>query len=266
MQDENGFLVDFSEKVETIYADWHGLSQLDIDLDGDIDFIVSGLHDSIYAFINDGLGNFHVNNQILPIAELNTFRGNSQLFYTNVHAIDLNNDGYKEILLGGTDGPQWYSAGKPYMPVLRSNAGVYSFNHSTDVIDIYNTGNTSQAESVVVEMKSIDFNGDGCQDLIVYQTSYISSAKLNVLENNCFGGFTIVYEHIFDFDGWIDRIYVGDINNDGLLDFYGKTVSDCCQFHAFIWSGDGFFSHSLQNKDTDFEINLITKMQINLWQ
>jgi len=275
VQTENGELVDSSESVDELYADWHGLTVLDIELDGDLDFVAGGLGDSIYAFINDGFGNFSITQNNLPIAELNSFLDTNQgvwdaLFFTNIHAVDLNNDGYKEILLGSVNDPTWYPHTDPKMPILRNDNGTFTFDYFTDTLDILisNVEGPYTFFTAVLDIKDIDINGDGCTDLLIHQTDYQENSAVTTYESDCNGSLSEVFHYQFSGAGWVEKFYVADVTEDGLKDFYG--VRNISGGEVEVFANDEYYTDTYTLKDiweiTHPTFDLATYVRIMLWK
>jgi len=225
IQEQNGSLIDASDQVQQIYKFWHGLEIVDINNDGYLDFMASALHDTIYAFINDGNGNFVVDNSWIPIDELNDYRGNSELFFTNIVSIDIDNDGIKEIILGGTNDPNLNSSEFPELPILRNNMTSFTFS-SIDTIDAYSDIYINEDNPpVITSMVASDVNNDDYDDLVIYQTNYYSDISvIKVYINNC-NGEVVLYQEIIITGNWDDTLNVEDVNNDGLKDIFMSNTS-----------------------------------------
>ena len=272
VQTENGELIDSSDSVDELYADWHGLTVLDIELDGDIDFVAGGLHDSVYAFINDGFGNFSITQNNLPIAELNAFMAtggfptpsDQSLFFTNIHAVDLNNDGYKEILLGGANSPNHYLLTAPLMPILRNENGTFTFDYVTDTLDILIPALEGPSVPAVVGMEDIDINGDGCTDLMFHQTDYHENSAVTTYESDCNGSLSEVFHYQFSKPGWTAKFFIADVTADGIDDFYGQYNAD--QLALFTNNNDATYTHSEVDEFTHPSFDLATYISIMLWK
>jgi len=122
LQDGDGGLINASNQIPQVIGFWHGGETLDIDKDGDLDLIASSLHDGVFVYIIDGNANFAQDDNWIPAQDLRDFADDTA-FYTWLKAIDLDDDGYEEIVLGGDEGAQWYTA-----CVSRSNARNMSSN------------------------------------------------------------------------------------------------------------------------------------------
>lgn len=73
---------------------WHSASALDVNSDGAIDVVAVTGGNRLTTFINNGSGNFTIE----PTGRFSTLASNG---YYTIEAIDIDNDGYKDILLGG---------------------------------------------------------------------------------------------------------------------------------------------------------------------
>lgn len=276
VQTESGELIDSSDSVDELYADWHGLTVLDIELDGDIDFVAGGLHDSVYAFINDGFGNFSITQNNLPIAELNAFMAtggfptpsDQSLFFTNIHAVDLNNDGYKEILLGAVNTPNWYALTDPLVPILRNDNGTFTFDYVADTLDILIPDVEGDSVPSVLDIKDIDVNGDGCTDLLIHQTDYQVNSAVTTYESDCNGSLSEVFHYQFSGAGWIEKFYVADVTGDGLKDFYG--VRNLSVGEVGVFTNDEYYTDTYTLKNiweiTHPNFDLATYVRIMLWK
>jgi hypothetical protein len=269
VQTENGELIDSSNSVDKHYADWHGLAVLDIERDGDIDFVASGVHDSIYAFINDGNGNFAKTQSNLPVAELSAFSstwpGNQKLFHLNLHAVDLNNDGFKEILVGGANDPNQFHLTAPLMPILRNRGGRFEFDYIVDTLDVY-LPNQTEGTLGIVDIKDIDINSDGCTDVLMHQTDYQNNTTFITYESDCKGSLNKVFDYRFSKTGWVPRSYVADVTGDGKYDIYGVSNLSQGELELLTNNSDGAYTHSEVDEITHPTFDLATYVRIMLWK
>ena len=271
LQTESGELVDSSDSVEEYYAHgWHGLTVLDIELDGDIDFVATALNDSVYAFVNDGIGNFTKIQSIFPMTDLLEFssKGGSlqQTFYGSVHAIDLNSDGYKELVWGGVNKPDWYHLTDPVLPIFRNDNGTFKFDYLTDTLDVFvpdAQGNDSVPS--VVHMQDIDINSDGCPDLLVYQTEYNVNSVISTFESNCNGLLNQVFEYKFLKDGWSEIFFIRDVTGDNLADIYAN-FRPSTTIELLTNNGDDTYTYSEMDEATNLNFDLVTFTYTNLWK
>ena len=271
LQTESGELVDSSDSVEEYYArDWHGLTVLDIELDGDIDFVATALNDGVYAFVNDGSGHFTKTQSIFPMNEFIEFSSKGgwlqQTFYTNVHAIDLNSDGYKELVWGGVNKPDWYHLSDPVLPIFRNENGIFKFDYINDTLDVFVSdaqGNDSVPS--VMHMEDIDINFDGCPDLLVYQTEYNVNSVISTFESDCNGSLNQVFEHKFLKDGWSEIFFVRDVTGDNLADIYAN-FRPSLTVELLTNNGDNTYTFSEVDEATDLNFDLVTFTWTNLWK
>ena len=271
LQTESGELVDSSDSVEEYYAHgWHGLTVLDIELDGDIDFVATALNDSVYAFVNDGSGNFTKTQNIFPMTDLLEFSSKAgwlqQTFYGSVHAIDLNSDGYKELVWGGINKPDWYHLTDPVLPIFRNENGIFKFDYLTDTLDVFVPdveGNDSVPS--VVRMQDIDINFDGCTDLLIYQTEYNWNSVISTFESDCNGSLNQVFEHKFSNEGWSEIFFVRDVTGDNLDDIYAN-FSVMGPIELLTNNGDNTYTHSVQFEANNLNFDLVTYCRMNLWE
>jgi hypothetical protein len=260
IQTEQGDLIDASNQVEEIYGDWHGLESVDIDSDGDLDFIGSALHTGLYGFINDGTGNFSINQNMLPLEELGNFTSASAPFYTNIHSIDLGQDGLNEIILGSEEANWRYSDNYPRLPILVNNASTYKFDQAEDTLDVFYTESEIDDIQVVVDMETIDLNLDSCKDLVVYQTDYYNNHTLSVFKGDCNGSLTLVFEDTRD-GMWRGVVKIADVNEDGLEDVYMIMTGDLravTEASNVVWfnNGDNTFRKTDYNKE--YSVDLVS--------
>jgi hypothetical protein len=260
IQNPDGTLVDRSDGVSEIFGDWHGLEALDSDNDGDIDFIASALHTGLYAFINDGLGNFSVEQSMLPITELDTFTRAGDPFYTSIHSIDLDKDGFKEILLGSQDDTWRYADGNPRIPVLRNRVSSYTFDSTTDTLDAFYTESASGTTQVIISMASIDFDQDACTDAVVYQTDYSNNHTISVFKSDCLGNMSVEYVFHENMDRNGDQVRVDDINGDGFDDIYIIQSGLINNKNAPILMNDGNGSFNKITYSESLEMDLLSEI------
>ncbi|RTZ43175.1 VCBS repeat-containing protein [Candidimonas sp. SYP-B2681] len=160
-----GKLLDATHNLPQGMKNNHGASAGDIDNDGDLDILVNALmNDGNDLQINDGNGVFRSAGYLLPdLTMVNPWSGVGRVVKTNTWSglIDVNNDGWLDMILGGWDNG---NAGKTE---LYLNDGKGSFAHST-AIPLPPTGIPGES---IMDIKSIDLNGDALPDLALSITS-----------------------------------------------------------------------------------------------
>ncbi|CAM4186109.1 VCBS repeat-containing protein [Zobellia nedashkovskayae] len=182
----------------------------DADGDGDQDLYVcsGGVEFSKYStnffdrlYLNDGLGNFKLSNQKLPVA--NVVHSTS-----TVVASDFDNDGDVDLFVGERIVPLQY--GQPCSGFLLQNDGKGNFKDVTpsSAKELLNIGMITDAL-----FKDIDKDGDG--DLVVIG----EFMGIDVFENKK-GAFHKIADHTLNnLKGWWNTIEAADLDNDGDLDF-----------------------------------------------
>ncbi len=126
---------------------YHSACSGDIDNDGDVDLFFTDTKNCKF-FVNDGKGNFTLDNSIFPsdITNLNYFT--SELF-------DLNADGYLDLIISGHE-----QDGAPSTILWGSYTGKYTKSKSVTIPRITGWG-------VAIDLNIFDINSDGKMDVIV---------------------------------------------------------------------------------------------------
>lgn len=260
IQSQNGELIDRSDWLEQKFGDWHGLESIDIDSDGDTDFVASALIDGLYFFINDGSGNFTVTQEGIP-ADFVSENATDGYFpsTTSITAADLNNDNFKDLLRGDSEDNFSSSSGTaPTLDVLINDVPGFSFQRQENVIEnVYYTDSQDDDIQVIVSMESIDYNDDACKDAVIYQTDYRNNHTISILESNCVGGGNISYVFHENSSRWFDQIIVEDINADGLEDIYMVQSGLIANAQAPILLNRGSGEFEKVDYSEDFNMSLL---------
>jgi FG-GAP-like repeat len=179
---------------------------VDIDNDGDLDIVslVSQEWEEIYAFINDGKGNFQTK---LLFGSSNEDFGSS-----NIYMCDLNKDGKPDILYTNGDAFDYIPPrGRPWHGVqwLENKGNLnFEFHRICNFVGAYN-------------VKPVDIDGDGDLDLFVVSAFNLwdnpKSQSFIWLENK--GNMQFVKHNIASNPTHLITLEFGDFNNDGLMDF-----------------------------------------------
>ena len=173
----------------------HGLAAGDVDGDGDVDVYTSNAH----ALINDGIGNFEI---------IQNFKGIESYGVHTIEIIDLNQDGYNEII---TTGHTWDTPTRIY-----HGDTTYSYTNFTELVPDPTYG-------VVTDIDIGDLNNDGLVELVLNSTGgpdefYVGSMISAVTIDSSLSAISSysIYE---DANApWIVWLKVFDYNNDGFLD------------------------------------------------
>ena len=174
----------------------------DYDNDGDLDLFIGATIGSSKFFQNNGDGTFQDITNLTGIHVNDQVRGCSWF--------DFNQDGYLDLYVGLLFEPN----------LLYKNNGDGTF------IDIaQNVGATGPiGAGIIMGLGAIDYNRDGYQDLYITQDNYNGNILLKN-ENGIF--FTDVsYSSQTNLEVMGMGIAFGDINKDGLFDFYTTNLNE----------------------------------------
>jgi hypothetical protein len=222
----------------------HGAASADVDADGDLD-IVGVITDTptkrnanyVMMLINDGSGNF-----VHDTTKLQNLKGR----YYTVELVDVDQDGYVDLLLGGFSTETW----KPITEILwGSELGDYSNWNKTILPAV-------PGYEFALDIDVGDIDNDGDKDIILNRTGsdeglgYYVGYHVQILKNNGDRSFSqsgsivsIPQEKILDYEVmrtiWIVWIRLVDIYNDGNLDI---IVDDAYRNLIWINSGSGSFT------------------------
>ncbi len=206
----DGGYTDASSNLPSIPDFSHSAGAADIDGDGDVDIFVDNLNSpQSYFLINDGSAHFTKSTSRVPEIGGVPVSGTSTLF------LNADKDHDQDLFIG-TSG----LSGSTAKSVLLLNDGKGNFKVSTGAMP---NGAFGAHKTVVLDAKSLDFNGDGHADILATETSlnYVG-AKLQVLISDGKGGFadhTSTYIHSQPGgDSWIIYSNLVDLNGDGAKD------------------------------------------------
>jgi hypothetical protein len=207
----------------------HGAASADIDADGDLDIVVSNIKSKkgVAMLLNDGSGSF-----VLSSTKLRGFNGRGGYF--TVELVDVDQDGYVDLLLAGHEMDGANSA-----IFWGSELGDYSYWNNKTILS------KVQGFGVVVDIDVGDIDNDGDKDIILNRTGsdngkFYNGYHIQILKNNGDRSFS-QFDSIISSpeENWFDWVRLVDMNNDGNLDI----VADDAQINL-IWinSGSGSFS------------------------
>ena len=216
----------------------HGAASADIDADGDLDIVVSDIKSNggVSLLLNDGLGNF-----TLARNKLREFNGRGGYF--TVELVDVDEDGYVDLLLSGHE-----MDGANSTIFWGSGLGDYSYwNNKTDLPKVPGMGS-------VIDIDVGDIDNDGDKDIILNRTGssdgdFYIGYYVQILKNNGARSFiqsgSIVNKNNpgcmcprID-EGWFYWLRLVDKNFDGSLDI---VVDDAWRNLIWINSGSGSYS------------------------
>ncbi len=216
LQQPNGTFIEkkIIEKDGNAFKRWEdlGLLLFDADGDGDLDlYVASGGYENEHntdtyqdkLYINDGKGNFIINEKALPVNYTSKFC---------VRAIDYDKDGDLDLFVSGRVDPWNYP--KPVSSFIFRNdskGGVPVFTDVTKTVakDLENIG-------MVCDALFTDFDNDGWPDLILAG----EFMPITVLKNDK-GTFKKITSGtgLENKTGWWNTISAGDFDNDGDIDY-----------------------------------------------
>lgn len=259
-------LVNPQPVIQEVYSG--SLLSGDLDGDGDIDIVQSGIGENLSGqiaeasvFINDGNGNFSLKEQ-----NFNDFFNTEQIFMS-----DLDNDNDLDIIIAGVNRSELYR-----------NDGAGNFEHDESVIfPKFNSGdliigdvdgdenndvvifaklnsgdpfamiflndglgafveafNTSFIPLETPRIEFIDLEGDGDRDIITTGVNSNDEKKVFIYENNGEGTFTVFSNSNIDVI-LSDEISVGDLDMDGDEDIFIAGLSEENKAKSAIYINDG---------------------------
>ena len=160
--------------IDYDHGNFHGGATGDIDNDGDIDVLFwdnnrSDGSSSLYLE-NDGKGNFtqHAAKDIIDLQPLLSTLPSSPLIGMDVEVIDLNNDGFNDIIFCGHDHlfGDYIQKGYCCMPFILwgDSSGKFTYNRSTMLPE------PRLGYGISCAFCFYDFNGDGIKEIIVHKS------------------------------------------------------------------------------------------------
>jgi FG-GAP-like repeat/RTX calcium-binding nonapeptide repeat (4 copies) len=240
-------LEDVSASLTQQVAQNHALSAGDVNGDGYIDLLINSLSNvgnSLY--LNDGTGHFVLRQDLIPHP---TTTGGGALTNTSSGMADVNADGYLDLILGRWDGTQ-----SPSTSQVLLNDGAGNFNKSAPI----SLPPSKISLEIVLDIKSIDLNGDDLPDLMLSSThgggsadshdaAYYNTAYIQLLVNQGGGHFTDesatrLPTSIQDgsWKSWFNGLTTVDFNHDGYADILA-TASLGGNSVVLMNRGDGSF-------------------------
>ena len=220
-----GQLVDATGNLPQAMLNNHGASAGDIDNDGDLDLLVNALmFDGNFLYLNNGLGVFSSANHLLPALTEPSPWGGDPLRQTHTASglIDVNGDGWLDMILGTWDNPNSTDFTELYL-----NDGTGSFAASSAII----LPSSGVPDESVLDFQEIDLNGDDMPDLAVSVTNggdfqdFYKVSYTQLLVNLGHGVFRDETDARYpqnrapgESTTWIKSVEVVDLNRDGYDD------------------------------------------------
>ena len=224
---ENGYEFKILSQIQKEFN--HGACSGDFDNDGDLDIFTSTGH----FLINDGNANFTLDDEI--------FNSQTGGIFT-VEMIDINNDGYLDLITGGHS----FESGDMKGPTIYYGNGVnFTDERSYILKDISSWG-------VVVDIDFYDLNNDGYKEIILNRTGgesgnwdlFYVGWRIQIFENitgTDFKDETEKYiDNYQDRNGrWTVWYRIDDIDNDGFIELFDDDPNHNDSGVDLFWNWNG---------------------------
>lgn len=229
----------------------HGAAVGDVNRDGNIDVLVntqysSSLQGGTELYFGSGDGGLVQMNSKLPPLKIQNPWGAGQVNETHSvsNLIDVNADGYLDLVLGGWNNPTSPQASVIYL----SKLGDFS---TSSPISIPLAGLSNET---LLDVNPIDLNGDNLADLVMSITSADSnteyrSSYVRLMVNKGNGQFADETQQRLSQSlvttkdqSWYKSVSVVDFNHDGFSDLIADTGSYLDSGKVFMNDGTGKFS------------------------
>ncbi|MEN9742308.1 MAG: hypothetical protein RLZZ65_113 [Bacteroidota bacterium] len=187
--------------VATTYA-WE---PVDVDNDGDMDFVTAGSTGTLQIIVNGGA----TSSFTMANSNQSSITLNSALAVNEIKSADFNNDGYIDFAVSFTSGRN--------VEIIKNNGnGTYA---SQGVITFNNLYSSAYVNSITLE----DFNNDGFVDVLASSYGTYSSSAFQIFSQSSTTAFSFsnYYSAPAGASYWFTkRNGAADVNNDGYLDVF----------------------------------------------
>lgn len=219
------------EGFDHIIGFHHGAASADVDHDGDLDIFVTSQWDDSFFLKNDGYGNFVHDTSAVPPG----LKGQSGLQFYTTEIVDVDDDGYPELIAAGHEGPG--EAGRQATTIYWGNgSGAYDDSRKTILPWV-------PGYEVVIDIDVGDLDGDGIRDVVLNRTSldpFYQGYFIQIVSGR--DGRRFTDETLSRMRGgndpdakWILWLRLEDIDKDGDLDI----VSDGPRPTMLSWVNNG---------------------------
>lgn len=250
---KDGGWEDATSRLPALSDFTHTAAAGDIDGDGDIDIFAgngyAGQNQILaYMLMNDGQGNFALTRSNIPAGPRQILDFQSVHHFPGATLTDMNGDGLPELIV----------TAEANMPVDALRQTTILWNQGGRFIQGAMTALPEPAglpNHIDLDVRKIDFNGDGRQDLVVIGTNanpFYDGAFLQLLRNdggNVFTDVTLQAMNAADAltsvpgkstgQPWPIWIQVLDFNGDGVMDFAVEYVGQLRASTPLVWLNDG---------------------------
>ena len=213
----------------------HSAAFGDIEGDGDLDLYVGNISGQLdippQLWVNDGSGLFSIEKGRIP----KRFTDFSLGTYTSSKFVDVNNDGFIDLILGGMGISQ---------SAVLLNDGTGQFSELPDAFP----PKPWSENDIALFIETYDLDNDGLQDLIIAFTSERYTGRyLQILINNGDGTFRDETENRLPQTDtqkeWIITIQLVDLDHNDSMDIITNTMGgESIDLPIYLNDGNGFFS------------------------
>jgi hypothetical protein len=234
----------------------HSMAVGDINGDGADDVLVGdwgnwasgGIQEGAYALLQQSSGSFAVDRQSVyktittnwPMANSNA--GQNQNLLIDLHLVDVNGDGYDDLIAG-------WGHGSTHSYVFLNDHGTFSVDKKIALPDsIYGIDNQLHMHTF-----HSDFDGDGDVDLAILWSRYepyYGGNYIQILNNDGKGNFSDITSLAIDKPAqdaigsrlqWTDYWQLLDVNADGAVDIVGQRTGISSSPVIYLNDGHGKF-------------------------
>lgn len=224
----SGVFTDESFRIPQFSYDSEDIGVADFDRDGDLDILFASEDNAVHEFyLNRGNGYFDNANNRLP-----HFTSNA------LFVMDLNNDGYPDLIFGSNGASNPAPPGFPQVFMNNGNATFTFDSTRVPFVDI-----------VPQDIKAGDMDGDGDLDLVFGCEDFNK-----IFINDGAGHFTDMTYVKFpgNMNDETRKVALGDVDNDGDLDIFFSNVNfrgdRNLQDRLYINDGTGYFYDSTASR------------------